>query len=261
MNRPIGVIDSGVGGLTVVKEIMQELPNETIYFYGDTANCPYGNKTKEEIIFYTEKAVKFLISKNVKLVILACNTATAAALDYLQNKYDISIVGVIDSGANTALNVTKNNNILVLGTNFTIKSNYYTNTINKIKNNVVVNNKTCPSFVTFVENAEYIYPLKTKILIETELHNTKKLDFDTVILGCTHYPIIQKEIEEYYGENINVISPSKETAKCVKNLLLEKKLNNIEKVQEDKFFLSSNSKNFTFTLNKILNKNFEVVVI
>ncbi|MBF0846991.1 glutamate racemase, partial [Streptococcus danieliae] len=131
MNRPIGVFDSGVGGITVAKEIIRQLPNESIYFYGDIKNCPYGDKNSDEILKYTDDAIHFLIKKGVKLVVIACNTATAASLEILRKKYTIPIIGVIKPGAVTALQTTNIGKVLVLGTNFTAKSEAYSKEIHK----------------------------------------------------------------------------------------------------------------------------------
>ena len=142
----IGVFDSGVGGLTVAREIMRQLPNETIYYFGDVKNCPYGDRKKEEIIKYTEKAVEFLISKGVKMIVLACNTATAAALDYLHDKYELPIIGVVQPGARRAIQASENNKVLVFGTLFTAQSKVYNNEIDNINPEMTVYNKSCPTF-------------------------------------------------------------------------------------------------------------------
>ena len=186
MNNAIGVFDSGVGGLTVAREIMRQLPNETIYYFGDVKNCPYGDKTKEEIIKNTDRAVKFLIDKGVKLVVLACNTATAAALDYLQNKYEVPIIGVVQPGARRAIQATENNKVLVLGTKFTANSKVYDIEIENINSDIIVFDKACPAFVPFIESEGNLDKEATKNLISDTLGNTNTLGVDTVVLGCTH---------------------------------------------------------------------------
>ena len=191
MNNAIGVFDSGVGGLTVAREIMRQLPNETIYYFGDVKNCPYGDKTKEEIIKNTDRAVKFLIDKDVKLVVLACNTATAAALDYLQSKYEVPIIGVVQPGARRAIQATENNKVLVLGTKFTANSKVYDIEIENINSDIIVFDKACPAFVPFIESEGNLDKEATKNLISDTLGNTNTLGIDTVVLGCTHYPILK----------------------------------------------------------------------
>ncbi|MBF0713183.1 glutamate racemase [Gemella sp. GH3] len=261
MNKPIGIFDSGVGGLTVAREILKKLPNETIYFFGDVENCPYGEKTQTEIINYTEKAINFLIKKDVKIIILACNTATAAALEFLKYKYDIPIIGVIKSGATTALETTINKRILVLGTNFTINSKAYSKVISNIDENTIVYEKSCPSFVPFIENNDYNNEDKAFQVIDNELAVTKDYDMDTLILGCTHYPIIQNYIEKYYDNKIKVISSAVETTKKVYNILKDNNMLNNKKTNNHKFFISKESTEFEITANKWLNENIDLEVV
>ncbi|MBU0278538.1 MULTISPECIES: glutamate racemase [unclassified Gemella] len=261
MNRPIGVFDSGVGGITVVKEIIRQLPNETIYFFGDVKNCPYGDKSQQEILKYTEKAVKFLISKDVKMIVLACNTATAASLDYLEGKYNIPIIGVIKPGARTAIQATNNKKVLVLGTNFTAKSKAYTKEIHNINKNIIVHNKACITFVSFVEKENYNDKEKVFKLLNNELLETKNLDIDTIILGCTHYPILQKDIESYYKNKIKVISSGIETAREVSMILTFLKIHNKKEKEDHKFFISKDSNEFKKTANKWLNENICIEVV
>lgn len=261
MNKPIGVFDSGVGGLTVAKEIIRQLPNESIYFFGDVKNCPYGDKTQEEILENTDKAVKFLIDKGVKLVVLACNTATAAALEYLDKKYDIPILGVIKPGARTAIQTTNTGKILVLGTNFTAKSQAYSKSIHNIKEDMIVTNKACQTFVPFVENEDYTDENAVFKLLENELSECKKLDFDTIILGCTHYPILQKYIEKYFDNEKMVISSGRETAREISSILTFLKAHNKEKKIQDKFFVSKKNDKFKETAEKWLNKDIEVIEV
>ena len=180
MNKPIGVIDSGVGGLTVAKEIMRQLPNETIYYLGDIARCPYGPRPGEEVKKFTTELAQKLMEFDIKMLVIACNTATAVALNYLQNILPIPVIGVIEPGARTAIMTTKNQNVLVLGTEGTIKSEAYRTHIKKINPNS---------------------------------------DADTVILGCTHYPLLYQPIYEYFSGTKTVISSGLETAREVSALL------------------------------------------
>ena len=156
MNNAIGVFDSGVGGLTVAREIMRQLPNETIYYFGDVKNCPYGDKKKDEIIINTEKQLSTLSIKVLKWLILACNTATAAALEISSRKYDLPIIGVVQPGARRAIQATENNKVLVLGTKFTTTSEVYDIEIQNINSDIVVYDKACPSFVPFIEAEGYL---------------------------------------------------------------------------------------------------------
>lgn len=262
MNNAIGVFDSGVGGLTVAREIMRQLPNETIYYFGDVKNCPYGDKTREEIIKYTDRAVKYLIDKGVKMVVLACNTATAAALNYLQDKYDIPIIGVVQPGARRAIQTTENNKVLVLGTKFTAKSKVYDIEIENINSDIQVVDKACPAFVPFIESEGNLDKDATKTIIHKTLENTRNLGVDTVVLGCTHYPILKKDIEEYYGNNIKVISSGREAAREVSSVLGYTKLHQKRfNKKEHRFFISEDSDNFNNIASKWLNKEIIAEVV
>lgn len=219
MNKPIGVIDSGVGGLTVAKEIMRQLPNETIYYLGDIARCPYGPRPGEEVKQFTTELAQKLMEFDIKMLVIACNTATAVALEYLQKILPIPVIGVIEPGARTAIMTTKNQNVLVLGTEGTIKSEAYRTHIKKINPNVNVYGVACPGFVPLVEQMRYNDPTITSIVIHQTLKQWRNSDADTVILGCTHYPLLYKPIYEYFGGTKTVISSGLETAREVSALL------------------------------------------
>lgn len=219
MNKPIGVIDSGVGGLTVAKEIMRQLPNETIYYLGDIARCPYGPRPGEEVKKFTTELAQKLMEFDIKMLVIACNTATAVALNYLQNILPIPVIGVIEPGARTAIMTTKNQNVLVLGTEGTIKSEAYRTHIKKINPNVNVYSVACPGFVPLVEQMSYKDPTITNIVIHQTLKQWRNSDADTVILGCTHYPLLYQPIYEYFSGTKTVISSGLETAREVSALL------------------------------------------
>lgn len=225
MNRPIGVFDSGLGGLTVLKEITNILPNENIIYFGDTARVPYGPRSEETIIKYTFQAINFLISQNVKIVVIACNTATATALLKASKFYDIPIIGVIEAGAKTCINLTKNKIIGVIGTDGTIKSKAYTKEIKKLDENVLVFEKSCPLFVPIVEEGWANTDIAT-LTAKKYLKEIKDKNVDSLILGCTHYPILENTIKKVVGENIKLVNPAKETANDLKNILSQKNLIN-----------------------------------
>lgn len=218
MNAPIGVIDSGVGGLTVAKQMMKVLPNETIYYIGDTARCPYGPRDNREVLKFTWQMAKALEKMNIKMLVIACNTATAVALDSLQKKLSIPVIGVINAGARAAEKKTKRNEIVVLATKGTIKSGAYEKALLSLSTKAKIIPLACPTFVPLVESGEYegqfAFDLVAKGL--KPLANKK---FDTVILGCTHYPIIQDHIERVVGPDVFVLSSAEETAKEVKDIL------------------------------------------
>ncbi|MBB5148227.1 MULTISPECIES: glutamate racemase [Ureibacillus] len=218
MNAPIGVIDSGVGGLTVAKQIINVLPNETIYYIGDTARCPYGPRKSEEVLAFTMQLAKALEKQNIKLLVIACNTATAVALDVLREQLSIPIVGVINAGARAAVKKTKHNRIVVLATEGTIKSGAYERALLALNTEAKIIPLACPTFVPLVESGEYEGQFAFD-LVANGLKPLENKSFDTVILGCTHYPMIQHHIEKVVGPNVTVLSSAEETAKEVKELL------------------------------------------
>ncbi|WP_449444868.1 glutamate racemase [Ureibacillus acetophenoni] len=214
MNAPIGVIDSGVGGLTVTKEIMKVLPHETIYYIGDTARCPYGPRNKQEVKKFTWQMAKALQRLNIKMLVIACNTATAVALESLQQKLPIPVIGVINPGARAAEKKTKRNEIVVLATEGTIKSGAYENALLSLSSKAKIIPLACPTFVPLVESGEYEGQFAFD-LVANGLKPLANKKFDTVILGCTHYPIIQQHIEKVVGPEVHVLSSAEETAKEV----------------------------------------------
>lgn len=218
MNAPIGVIDSGVGGLTVAKAIMELLPNETIYYIGDTARCPYGPRSKQEVRNFTWQMAKALEKMNVKMLVIACNTATAVALESLQKHMPFPVLGVINAGARAAIKKTKRNEIVVLATEGTIKSGAYEKALFSLSTKAEVIPLACPTFVPLVESGEYEGQFSYD-LVAKGLKPLQDERYDTVILGCTHYPILQKQIEAAVGPKVNVLSSAEETAKDVEGIL------------------------------------------
>ena len=239
MNNAIGVFDSGVGGLTVAREIMRQLPNETIYYFGDVKNCPYGDKKKDEIIINTEKAIKYLINQGVKM-----------------------IIGVVQPGARRAIQATENNKVLVLGTKFTTTSEVYDIEIQNINSDIVVYDKACPSFVPFIEAEGYLNREEADNIIKETLNDTIDLGMDTVVLGCTHYPMLKKNIEEFYGNRIKVISSGREAAREVSTVLGYSKLHQSKVNKTDhKFFISEKSENFNNIASKWLKQNIKAEIV
>ncbi|AHN22808.1 glutamate racemase [Lysinibacillus sphaericus] len=218
MNAPIGVIDSGVGGLTVAKEIIKRLPNETIYYIGDTARCPYGPRTRQEVRNFTWQMAKALEKMNIKMLVIACNTATAVALESLQRNMPFPVLGVINAGARAAVKKTKRHEVVVLATEGTIKSGAYEEALLSLNTSTHIIPLACPTFVPLVESGEYKGQFANNLIAEG-LKPLKNEQFDTVILGCTHYPILQKQIEAVVGEDVFVLSSAEETAKDVEEML------------------------------------------
>ncbi|ONI45934.1 glutamate racemase [Candidatus Epulonipiscioides gigas] len=211
-NRPIGIFDSGLGGLTVVKEVMKQLKNESIIYFGDTARVPYGNKSKATITKFSAQIIRFLLTKNVKAVIIACNTVNSnCALELHELFPDLIIEGVVRPGVTMAIRETKNGRIGVIGTEGTIKSGRYTALLKENHPEYVIYSKACPLFVPLVEDG-WINSDVTKMVIAKYLKDLLSKNIDTLILGCTHYPILCNDIQEVVGERIKLINPANETA-------------------------------------------------
>lgn len=251
MNLPIGVFDSGIGGLTVVDELIKILPNEGIVYFGDTARVPYGNKSQETIKKFASQIVNFLIKKNVKLIVVACNTVSSNALDWLNEKYKIPIIGVIKPGVKKAYKSTKNKNIGIIGTKATIESRAYVYEIKKIDPTIKVYSKSCPLLVPLIE--ERSDSELRKLAIENYLKELKQKNVDTLILGCTHYPIIKKEIQDVMGNNVNIIDSASTVANEVKNILKKEGLENSENNRpEHQFFFSDIPRKFRQLTKKFI---------
>lgn len=201
---PIGVFDSGIGGLTVVKKLLTMLPNENIIYFGDTARVPYGSKSNATIIEYANQDARFLFNKNVKLIITACNTASAVALEDLRKQFDIPVIGMIEPGAKYALSKTKNRKIGVIGTHSTINNAAYSKKLKQLSGKIQILEKACPLFVPLAEEG-WIDHEATKLIAEEYLGELKEKDIDTLILGCTHYPILSELIQKVLGTSVTLI--------------------------------------------------------
>lgn len=222
-NRSIGVFDSGLGGLTAVKQIMRELPYESIVYFGDTGRVPYGTRSDETIIKYSKNDVNFLIEKEVKLIVVACGTVSSVALPILKNEYDIPIIGVVEAATGAALSKTKNGKIGIIGTPGTIKSGSYEKLIKQMNPEIETFSAACPLFVPLVENGHFDTPV-AKLVIEEYLAPIRKEGVDTLILGCTHYPLLEKSISEFMGGGVTLINSGAEVAKLLKSYFEENDL-------------------------------------
>lgn len=253
-NRPIGMFDSGVGGLTVYKEIKQTMPNEKIIYIGDTKRFPYGSKTKETIIDASKKCVDFLISQNVKQIIIACGTATSQALDTLQNIYNIPISGIIEPTVKY-INEKKYKKVGVLATRGTIESKSWENHLKRIINDVVVINQACPLLAPMAEEGwteNEIAKLTIKEYLKNFVKSKEKIE--ALILGCTHYPLYEKIIKQELP-NVEIIN----TGKIIAEKLKEENKNHINKHEaQDEFYLTDAGSNFKEVANKILNKKIDI---
>lgn len=251
-NAPIGVFDSGVGGLTVVREITRQLPEENIVYFGDTARVPYGSKSKENIIRFSEQIIRFLLTKEVKAIVIACNTASALALDVVRDEFDIPILGVVVPGARAAVEATQNGKIGVIGTDATVRSHVYTKEIQKMKPDVTVQEKACPLFVPLVEEGFKEHAVTGEI-IDHYLRSMRDSEIDAMILGCTHYPLLRSRIRAYMGDNIQIVNPAYETAMDLKKILKEQDMENPQKTQGHcEFYVSDAAEKFKSFANSVM---------
>lgn len=258
-NRPIGVFDSGIGGLTVLKEIIEKLPGEDVIYFGDTARIPYGTRSRETVIKYAFQCIRFLMSKDIKAIVIACNTASAHALEEAQKAFNVPIIGMIEPGAQAAISATKNNKIGVIGTAGTINSESYQKKIRRLLPSSEVIGISCPLFVPIVEegweDTEIAFMTAEKYLQEFKEHN-----IDSLVLGCTHYPILRYTIGKVMGEDVKLINPAYETAQATKNLLKECNLRS-DKVDGGKyqFYVSDDPEKFRRLGGNFLRKEIAIV--
>lgn len=237
MNKAIGIFDSGIGGLTVFKAVKKLLPNEKLIYFGDTARIPYGTKSKKLVQQYALEDAAFLQTKDVKMIVIACNTASAMALDYLKHCMDVPVIGVVVPGAGGAVRETKNNRIGVIGTSATINSNAYAEAI-KRKKEAEVYSTACPLLVPLVEEGMLTGKITTLIL-KNYLEEILKKKIDTLILGCTHYPLLSETIKTIVGDGVKLIDSGNETAQTVFKELKELNiLNSNGKNGNDQFYVS-----------------------
>lgn len=252
---PIGVFDSGVGGLTVAREIMRNIPNERIVYFGDTARVPYGSKSKNTVLRYSRQIIRFLRTQEVKAIVVACNTASAYALEEIRKELDIPIIGVVRPGARVAAEATRNGRIGVIGTEATVSSGIYSQLIREQNPKLQVLGKACPLFVPLVEEGW----LKDPVTVEVASRYLRELmeqGIDTLIMGCTHYPLLRSTLRDIVGEDVTLVNPAYETARELGELLKREHLENpcsgdceAERYQ---FFVSDLAEKFRQFANSIL---------
>jgi len=253
-DRPIGVFDSGVGGLTVVKQLMKEMPNEDIVYFGDTARVPYGTKSASTIRKFSIENVLFLLNFDVKLVIIACNTSSAIGLPFLGKYFRVPIIGVIKPGAKAAVRVTRNGRIGVIGTRATITSGAYENEVRSINPRVRVFSRSCPLFVPLAEEG-WANDGIAGTAARKYLTGLKQTGIDTVILGCTHYPLLRKAISGVLGKGVELVDSAEETAKEASELLEECGMKNRgKKAGSAKFYVSDAPEKFLEEVRKFLGR-------
>ncbi|MDE6546859.1 glutamate racemase [Lactobacillus isalae] len=242
-NRPIGVLDSGLGGLTVLKKVIEKMPNESTIFIGDQANMPYGDRSKEEIISLTRDSVNFLLSKDVKIIIFGCNTATAVAMSTIQKEVPLQIIGVVQSGALAAARTTESKNVAVIGTNATIDSHSYLKEIQYRDPEIKVSEFAQPRLAPLAE-ADPAEDIKRAVVNES-LTPLKDADYDTLVLGCTHYPLLREEIVAVVGQDKKIVDPADQVAQYTYNVLQRDNLFSADSDTKHEYYTTGEAKKFT----------------
>lgn len=255
--RPIGIFDSGVGGLTVVKQVIKTLPDEDIIYFGDTARVPYGSKSKEIITKFSEQIIRFLISKNVKAVIIACNTVSSNCYEELTDIFDIPILEVVNPGVQACLNTTKNNIVGVIGTESTIRSGAYENRLRRINPDIKVYSKACPLFVPLAEEGWTDNEIAA-LTARTYLKEIVDKNIDSIILGCTHYPLLKTCIGKAVGDSVKIVDPAAETAKRIKNYLSANNMLGNHNQAKLNFYASDNNSKFESICTMLLKTSYSV---
>lgn len=258
----IGVFDSGVGGLTVVKEIFKYLPKYQIIYFGDTARLPYGTKGSEFVKRYSAKITKWLLKNNAKVIVIACNTSSAWAADFLKKQFkNVPIFEMISPAVKEALKTTNNKKIGIIGTPGTIKSDIYKKKFSEIDNGFKIYQKACPLLVPLAEEG-WIENKTTQTIIKEYLIPLKEKGIDTLILGCTHYPLLKKDIEKIIDSGIKIINPAESSARELKTFLDNnpKIASQIKKGKNHKFFFSDTPYNFKKISHLCFNKKIKIKI-
>jgi glutamate racemase len=258
-NSPIGVFDSGVGGLTVVKELTREMPNEDIVYFGDTARVPYGTKSASTIQKFSIQNVLFLLKRNVKLIIIACNTSSAIGLPFLSKYFSIPIIGVIKPGAKAAVRSTRNGRIGVIGTSATVLSGAYDKEIKALNSGIKVYSGSCPLFVPLAEEG-WANDGIVDVVARKYLAAFKGRNIDTLIMGCTHYPLLRSSIRRVMGKGVKLIDSAEETAKEARGLLEECGLKSAaRRKNRSKFYVSDAPDKFRAVARRFLGRDAQAV--
>ncbi|HEC93154.1 MAG TPA: glutamate racemase [Candidatus Atribacteria bacterium] len=256
--QPIGFLDSGLGGLSVVKEVKKILPQENIEYFADNQRQPYGEKSKNELINYTFQIINFLMKKRIKACVIACNTATAASLKQAREYFSIPVIGVIQPAAREAVQKSLNKRIGIIATEFTTKNKIYPKEIKKIAPEVEVISNFCPEFVPLVEVGKFTTP-ETYQVAQKYLKPLKEAQIDTLILGCTHYSFLKKIISEIMGSEVKLIDPAISTSLFLKEILIEKRIFNEGGKLEENYYTTGSPEKVGRIAKIILNnENFKI---
>jgi glutamate racemase len=253
-NRPIGVFDSGLGGLTVLKEIMNLLPLESIVYLGDSGRAPYGTKSKETVTKYTFQNIRFLRDQDIKMIVIACNTVSAYSYEQVRQSFDVPVIEVIQPGAATAVRETKNKKIGIIGTPATINSSVYERAIKQRDSSIEIVSKACPLFVPLVEEGWWENDIAYRIA-EEYLHPFIDEGIDTLVLGCTHYPLLKNTISMVLGNGVKLVSSALEAARAVKMIIGEKDIARDECLKPVyRYYTTDSVEKFEFLGSSILNR-------
>lgn len=239
----IGMFDSGVGGMTVFKEVKELLPHEHIIYFGDTARVPYGNKSPRMVTKYALESALFLLTKGIKLLIIACNTSSAFALQILQRRMPVPVIGVISPGATEAVRHTKSGRVGVIGTRTTIKSMAYERSIRKLNADMEVFSRACPLFVPIVEEG-LEHDEIARLIAEKYLGDLRETGIDVLVMGCTHYPVLEDVIRQTMGSGVEIVHSGKETAKEAFKILEERDLFNKRGRGKYEYFVTDSPESF-----------------
>lgn len=256
-NRPIGVFDSGIGGLTVLKEIFRELPDENTIYLGDTARVPYGIRSAETVTRYSFENAGFLESRGIKLLVVACNTASAVSLDKIRERVSVPVVGVIEPGARGSVRATKNKRVGVIGTEATINSSAYEKEIRKVDPDAEVIGLPCPLFVPLVEEGFTDNEIALMVT-KNYLNGIKDKGIDTLVLGCTHYPLLKSVISRVMGDEIRLIDSAIETVREVKSILIEAGMKRVSEGRPySRFYVTDSPERFVRVGERFLGQKIE----
>ena len=258
--NPIAVFDSGLGGLTVVRQLMRHLPGESLVYFGDTARVPYGIKSAETVARFAEEDIDFLLEFKPKLIIAACNTVSAAALPRLNGRYSVPLCGVVEPGAKAAVNRTRNGRVAVIGTEATIASGAYSRSIAKFDPSIKVFAQPCPLLVPIVEEGRQSNDELVMIALRDYLEPLKKHGVDTIVLGCTHYPLLKPGIRHVMGPGVQVVDSAKETAaEAMAILTLSMSLAPEGRLSQQRFFASDHPERFARLGKRFLGQGLDFV--
>lgn len=242
-NRPIGILDSGVGGLTVVRSLMEKLPEESFIYFGDTAHLPYGSKTESELMRYARDIIAFLLKQDVKAIIVACGTHSSITLPYIAEDYDIPLMGVVKAAASCAVKTTRNRIIGIAATQATVNSRAYTGEIQRLNQECQVYETACPRFVPLVEGGK-LEDEETRQAVAEYLQPLLDQGIDSLVLGCTHYPFLSGIIEKYVGQDVEVIDPSCKTVEQAMEIFARHDLFSQNQNPSRRFYVSGNDESF-----------------